>query len=398
MEAFETKADLYSPAFVQDPYPTYHQMIETAPVCWAVTPWGEQHYLVFRYADATEALKEAALSKEITRLTPADNLFPIDFSMLFRDPPAHTRLRGLVSQAFTPRRIKDLEPRITAIVEELLKALLAKREVEFMSEFAIPLPVMVIADLLGIPAEDQRRLHQFSNQAMVPIENITPEENDRRFREGYQGLIDYFEYLVKLRRAKPGDDLVSAMIQAGDGNTGDRLTPTELVGSCMLLLIAGHETTVNLLGNGLRTLFIHPEEMARLRARPELVPAAIEEMLRYESPVQNSTFRVTTRPYTVGGVTIPPEKILVVMIGAANRDPAQFPDPDRFDITREPNRHLGFGLGIHFCLGAPLARTEARIAFTCLLEHLPRLRLVEAQWTAGTFMRGLRRFDLQVSA
>jgi pimeloyl-[acyl-carrier protein] synthase len=394
METMETKVDLYSPQFVADPYPTYHQMIETSPTCWAVSPWGEHNWMIFRYADAAEALKEASISKEFTRLFPADKLAPIDFSMLFRDPPDHTRLRGLASQAFTPRRVKDLEPRIRQIVEQLGEAMLGKPQVEFMSEFAIPLPVMVIADMLGIPSADQYRLHRLSNQAMVPKEGEPPEEFNLRLQEGYQGLADYFEHMISLRRAEPRDDLVSAMIQASAA--GDRLNSTELVGTCMLLLIAGHETTVNLLGNGTLTLLTHPHQMELLRTRPELIPTAIEEMLRYESPVQYSTFRVTTRDYKAGDFTIPPGQTLMVMIGAANRDPAQFPDPDRFDITREPNRHLSFGVGTHFCLGAPLARTEARIAFTYLMEHGREFHLQEAKFTPGTFMRGLHHLSLTV--
>ena len=391
----ETKVDLFSPQFAADPYPAYHTILETMPVCWTVTPWNEKRWMVFSYAEALEALKEASLSKEFTRLYPAENLSPIDFSMLFRDPPDHTRLRSLVSQAFTPKRIKDLEPNITAIVQKLLAAMLAKKEVEFMSEFAIPLPVQVIAELLGVPAEDSRQVHKFSNMAMVPVENETPEEGGERNRTGYQGLIDYFQFLVKKRRAEPESDMISAMIQAGDSS--ERLNATELIGTCMLLLIAGHETTVNLLGNGLYTLLRHPDQMERLHAQPGLVPTAIEEMLRYESPVQNSTFRVTTQPYEIGGQRIEPNQILIVMIGAANRDPKQFPNPDCFDVGRDPNRHLAFGMGGHFCLGAPLARAEARIAFQSMLELLPRLHLGEgARFSPGTFMHGLRILPLRV--
>jgi cytochrome P450 len=389
----ETKLDLFSPQFAADPYSTYRVLLDTAPVCWTMTPWNEKRWMIFRYTDAIEALKEASLSKELTRLVPAENLFPIDYSMLFRDPPDHTRLRSLVSQVFTPKRIKDLEPNITAIVQRLSGALLAKREIEFMREFAIPLPVQVIAELLGVPEEDFERVHDYSNMSMVPVEGETQEDADARFQAGYRGLIDYFQYLVKKRRADPQNDMISAMISAGDSS--DRLNATELIGSCMLLLIAGHETTVNLLGKGLYTLVKHPDQLARLKAQPNLLPTAIEEMLRYESPVQNSTFRVTTQPYEVGGEQIGPDQLVIVMIGAANRDPNQFPDPDRFDIGRDPNRHLGFGMGIHFCLGAPLARVEARIAFQALLEHLPRLQLAEgACFTPGTFLHGLRVLPL----
>ncbi len=390
----ETKVDFYSPQFAADPYATYHTMLETLPVCWAVTPWNEKRWMIFSYAEALDALKEASLSKEFTRLIPAENLYPIDFSMLFRDPPDHTRLRSLVSQAFTPQRIKDLEPNITRIVQNLLAAMLAKNEIEFMSEFAVPLPVQVIAELLGVPHEDSQQVHKFSNISMVPVEDETPEESSERTRIGYQGLIDYFQYLVKIRRAEPKSDMISAMIQAGDSS--DRLNPTELIGTCMLLLIAGHETTVNLLGNGLYTLLKYPDQMERLRAQPELVTTAIEEMLRYESPVQNSTFRVTTRPYEIGGQLIEPNQMVVVMIGAANRDPDQFPNPDRFDVGRDPNRHLAFGMGGHFCLGAPLARSEARIAFQSLLEYFPRLHPAEGTcFTRGVFMHGLRALPLR---
>jgi cytochrome P450 len=261
---------------------------------------------------------------------------------------------------------------------------------EFMSDFALPLPVIVIAELLGVPPEDQSTFHAWSNKFITSIDAVRASEDSRKeSQQAVASLAGYFADLIRLRREQPRGDLISALIQARDSQ--DRLSEDELIAMCMLLLIAGHETTVNLLGNGLLTLLNHPEQLFRLKGDPGLLPSAIEEMLRFESPVQRATFRITKEAIEIGGTTIEKNQQISAVIGAANRDPDQFLHAEEFDIARQPNRHLAFGLGIHFCLGAPLARTEARIGFERLLEQFPDLHLASEtpRWNPNTFFRGL---------
>jgi pimeloyl-[acyl-carrier protein] synthase len=390
--AFDAVA-LNAPAFLANPYPFYQQLRDAAPVFWFPHggPTGGM-WLVTRYRDVSSLLKDNSLIKDITRVVPPEKLGreAANKDLLTSDPPDHTRLRALVNQAFTPQRIRALEPRITQIAAELLAQVRTAGAMEFMADFAIPLPVIVIAELLGVPAEDQHAFRAWSNDVMRSIDGIRAnEEIAKKGEEAGLALAGYFGTLVAQRRAAPRDDLLSALIAAQDG--GEQLSAEELVGMCQLLLIAGHETTVNLLGNGLLTLLQHREQWQLLQQHPELLPGAIEEMLRYESPVQRATIRFTGRSLAIAGQTLEPGQQVSAVIGAANRDPAHFPDPDRFDITRQPNRHLAFGLGIHFCLGAPLARTEARIGFGQLLANFPGMALATdtPDWSGNTFLRGL---------
>ncbi len=359
--------DYGSPAFFADPYPTYRRLLESGEPYYSEA---NQTWFVARYEDVETVLKEARISKRITRPV----LTPLERSMLFQDPPDHTRLRALVSQAFTPKRIKDLEQRILEIADELIDGVESRGRMDFMAEFAMPLPITVIAEILGVPMEDRSLLHQLTAHLVTATDSDrTPEENGRMQMEAIEGLTAYFAELISKRRADLQEDILSALIQV-HGAPG-RLTSDELIGTAMLMLIAGHETTVNLFGNGLLTLLKRPEDLDTLTRRPELMPSAIEEMLRYESPVQQGTFRIVAEPVEIGGKTLEPGSLVIALLGAANRDPELFPDPDRFDITRSPNRHLGFGIGIHFCMGASLARAEARIGFSRLLERLPGLQL-----------------------
>lgn len=384
--------NLSSPEFLSDPYPVYHHIREIDPVFWMphTGPTGGM-WLVTRYADVAAVLKDARLSKDVSRIAPADELTPLDHAMLGKDPPDHTRLRSLAAQAFTPKRIADLEPRIADIVDDLLAPVRANGTLDFIAEFALPLPIIVIAELLGVPPEDRNTFRSWSNDIVRGADAVQgSEENARKGQEASIALAGYFRDLIQERRRDPRRDLISGLIEARDAQ--DRLNETELLGTCILLLIAGHETTVNLLGNGLLALLRHPDQRTRLQRRPEHIPAAVEEMLRFDSPVQRATFRIATETTAIGGKPIKAGQQVSAVIGAANRDPTQFPDPDRFDVTREPNRHLAFGLGIHFCLGAPLARTEARIAFSRIFEKLPNIQLAVAEpaWNANTFLRGLK--------
>ncbi|MBV9851360.1 MAG: cytochrome P450 [Armatimonadetes bacterium] len=380
--------DLSSSAFFANPYPTYQVLREIGTPYWRQFPGGTGgSWLVVAYDDVAAILKEARVSKYPQFLVPDGQLGVLARTMQGTDPPDHTRLRRLSSGAFTPARVANLESRITQIANALIAGVRADGGMDFIPAFALPLPVMVISELLGIPVEDWEQFAAWSNQIVqAHTKRITDGERCVA-RKGLTELQAYFDGLVRARRDLPGEDLISAMVTARDAD--DRLTDEELVGTCMLLLIAGFETTVDLLANGMLTLLSHPEQYELLKSRPELMPSAVEEMLRYESPVQRGTFRCAREAITLQGITISPGQRVETFLGAANRDPGQFPDPDRFDITRTPNRHLAFGAGIHYCLGAALVRTEARIAFTCLLQALPRMRLTTRtpQWKPECLFR-----------
>jgi cytochrome P450 len=389
--------DLTSPEFLADPYPTYARLREErAPVYLEMAGPTGGMWLVTRYDDVAALLREANVSKEMSRLVPPPPPMPLDATMLFKDPPNHSRLRSLANQAFTPKRVKDLEPRIDQIANELIDRVQEKGEMELIADYAMPLPIIVIAEMLGVPAKDRDTFRRWSNDLITGTDMVRgTDERRRKQHEAIASLMGYFARLISDRRGYPRDDIISAMIEAHD--EGGRMTEEELLGTCILLLVAGHETTVNLFGNGLLALLRHPDQRALLKEQPELLPSAIEEMLRYESPVQRGTFRVTIGPVELGGKTLGPGEQVSAVLGAANRDPDQFPDADRFDIARTPNRHLAFGLGIHFCLGSALARTEARIGFSRLFERLPDLRLANdsPDWNQNTLIRGLHTLPLE---
>jgi cytochrome P450 len=378
--------------FLANPYPVYQELREANSPLWLPHggPTGGM-WLFTRYEDVVAILKESRISKELSRVVPPEQLSLLDLSMLNKDAPSHTRLRSLANQAFTPARVRDLESRIVQSVDDLIAKVLRRGEMDFIADFALPLPVITIAELLGVPPGDRDRFRAWSNQVVSGLDALrTNEETKAIQREAMRTLAAYFADLIARRRYEPKEDLVSALIEARDAR--DTLSEDELLGMCILLLMAGHETTVNLLGNGLLTLLRHPDQLTLLTRHPEHVPFAVEEVLRFECPVQRSTFRVATDSLDVRGTTIAKGDQVSAVIGAANRDPRQFADPDRFDARRHPNRHLAFGLGAHFCIGANLARTEARIAFTRLLQRLPGIRLVTdtADWNPSTFFRGLK--------
>jgi cytochrome P450 len=383
--------------FLADPYPTYRWLQENDPVHWMPFAAGYGGmWLVVRYDDVYAVLKDNRISKDWGRTVPEEQLTPLDRSMLFRDPPDHTRLRSLVNLAFTPKTVSALRPHIEEIADGLIVQMREQEEVDFVDSFALPLPVIVIAELLGIPTADREQFQGWSNKIIAATDgahadNETYAESDRA---GLQlGL--YLSQLIAERRKQPRNDLISDLLRAHDGE--QRLSEQELLGTCILLLIAGHETTVNLLGNGLLALLQHPEQMALLRQDPGLIPSGVEEMLRYDSPVQRGTGRFPLEPIEIAGTRIEPGQQVAAVIGAANRDPSHFPDPGRFDVRREPNRHLAFGFGIHFCLGAPLARAEGQIAFQRLLNAFPRIELAgEPVRRRNTFLRGLRRLPVGV--
>ncbi len=363
----ETRFEYGSQEYYQNPYPTLKRIQEKRKPVWH-EPTGT--WLISTYEDVSCILKDASISKQFIRENPS----PLERTMLFQDPPNHTRLRSLVSQVFTPRAITEMEKQILDASSSLLARFSERRSMDFIADFTLPLPIQVIAEMLGVPREDWAPVHGHSLTLIKAADGQhSPEESGQLLAQGMMGLIGCFSALIDTRRANPKDDLLSRLIAVHDNDGG--LDTDELVGTAILLMIAGHETTVNLLGNGLYLLMQNPESMKLLKDHPELIPGAIEEMLRCESPVQQGTYRRATETIRISGVEIPAGSQITVLFGAANRDPAVFPNPEVFDVRRTPNKHLAFGTGIHFCLGAPLARAEARIAFEMILNRMPGVQL-----------------------
>ena len=368
-----------APEFLADPYPTYHRLRTEDPV--HQSPLG--FWVLTRYEDVAGMLRDPRFAKEpmIAAVAARFGIAPatIGLSMLDRDPPDHTRLRGLVSKAFTPRVVEGLRPRVQEIVDGLIARAERAGGLDLIEEFAYPIPVNVICEMLGVPIEDHERFKGWSLDLARGLDSIMlPPDSEVAKRSGMarQGLAEYFRALIAERRASPRGDLLSGLIAAEEA--GDTLSEAELLATCVLLLVAGHETTVNLIGNGMLALLRHPDQIRRLRENPALIGSAVEELLRYDGPVQR-TARTADQDVAIRGITIPKGEIVMPFIGAADRDPAQFPDPDRLDIARADNRHVAFGMGIHFCLGAPLARIEGQIAINTLVQRLPKLALATAK-------------------
>jgi cytochrome P450 len=384
--------DPADPAFIADPYPTFHRLRAKGPVHKSVLGF----WVVTRYDDVQTVLRDPRLGKEtIQKLVEKRTGQPaVDLSMLTRDPPDHTRLRGLVAKAFTPRVVEALRPRVVAMVNELIDRMLEKGETDLMEDFAYPLPITVICELLGVPVEYQETFKHWSMDVARGLDAIfhVPEVAARSAAARH-ALADFFRALIAERRKAPRNDLLSVLIAAEEA--GDTLTESELLATCTLLLVAGHETTVNLIGNGTLALLRNPDEFKRLRENPALAASATEELLRYDSPVQR-TARIGTTDITLGDQTIPAGEVVMLFFGAANRDPARFPEPDRLDIGRTDNRHVAFSNGIHFCLGAPLARLEGQIAFEALTRRLPNLALKTAtpSFRPSVTLRGLTTLPL----
>jgi pimeloyl-[acyl-carrier protein] synthase len=381
------------PEFHANPYPFYRRLREEDPV--HASPFGA--WILTRYDDAVMVLRDPRFGREgMADLLEARLGLGTDASdardMLFRDPPDHTRLRALVSRAFTPRVVEAMRPHIQEIVDGLLDRLEGGRGMDVIEDLAYPLPVRVICEMLGVPPADHEVFKQWSadiarslDAAIVPADSeVIPLGREARI-----ALRSYLRSLIAARRKNPRADLLSGLIAAEE--EGNTLSEGELVSTCALLLVAGHETTVNLIGNGLLALLRHPDQMRALADDPGLIHTAVEELLRYDGPVQR-TGRMATADVEIGGKEIPKGSVVVAAIGAANRDPAHFSDPDRLDITRRDNRHIAFGFGIHFCLGAPLARIEGQIAIGTLLRRMPALKLVSdtPEWRETSALRGLK--------
>ncbi|MFI5981923.1 cytochrome P450 [Streptomyces sp. NPDC051555] len=384
--------------FTADPYSFYARLRAAGPVHRATVYADEfePSWLIVGHDEARQALNHPALSKDWrTSGQFSDALVTAaNANMLESDPPHHTRLRRLVARAFTGRRIEALRPRVQQVTDELLDAMAARpeRTADLIAALAFPLPMTVICELLGVPDMDRERFRFWSNEIVAPTAAGSGDGSAHR------ALSAFLADLVEAKAKAPGEDLLSELIRTRDED-GDSLSPDELIGMAFLLLVAGHETTVNLISNGVRALLAHPDQLAALRADYDgLIDGAVEEMLRYDGPVQNSTYRYAREDLEIGGTLIAAGATVVVSLASADRDPGRFADADTFDVRRAPHGHLAFGHGLHFCIGAPLARMEGKIAVRSLLERFPDLAEDPAGgppvWLGGSLMRGVTRLPV----
>ncbi|MGA4849342.1 cytochrome P450 family protein [Streptomyces sp. G5(2025)] len=400
--------DLFTWEFATDPYPVYAWLRENSPVHRTTLPSGVEAWLVTRYADARQALADQRLSKNPAHHDepahakgktgiPGERKAELMTHLLNIDPPDHTRLRLLVSKAFTPRRVAEFAPRVQELTDDLIDAFVAKGEADLIHEFAFPLPIYAICDLLGVPREDQDDFRDWAG--MMIRHGGGPRGGVARSVKKMRG---YLAELIHRKRLDPGDDLISGLIRASDH--GEHLTENEAAAMAFILLFAGFETTVNLIGNGMYALLTHPEQRARLQealARGDmgLLETGVEELLRFDGPVELATWRFATEELTIGGQRIAVGDPVLVVLAAADRDPERFERPDTLDLSRGDNQHLGYGHGIHYCLGAPLARLEGRTALATLLRRLPELQLAadpaDLRWRGGLIMRGLRTLPVK---
>jgi len=384
--------------FIANPYPAYDELRRAGRIHYDERT---DHWLITRHADVNALLRDRRFGRsylhqsthaEMGRPPEPEMQAPfwqvVRNGMLDREPPDHTRLRRLVSAAFTPRRVEQMRGPITRIVDRLVGEALEHTEFDLLATVLEPLPVTVIAELLAIPEADRHMLRPWSAEICLMYELNPSEDYARRAVAASVEFSDYLRALARERRTNPGSDLISALAQVVD--EGDRLTEDELIGTCVLLLNAGHEASVNGSGNGWWALFRNPDQLARLRADRSLLPTAIEELLRYDTPLQLFE-RWVLEDSEICGVPVPRGAELGLMFGSSNRDPDAFEHPDELDITRDPNPHITFGAGIHFCLGAPLARLEMQIAFDTILRRMPNLRLLaEPEWKPTYIIRGLK--------
>jgi cytochrome P450 len=391
------------PATNADPFPIFRRLQDEDPVHWSDPVRG---WVVTRYDDVRAIALDRAMSAD--RVRPFFDVLPgeeqrrladlgryLTLWAVFKDPPDHTRLRGLMNRAFTPRAVEALRPNIERIVDDLLDAIVARGSSDLIADFAYPLPASVIMDMLGVPRSDLGVMKVWSDDIalFVGIARATPDKYEKA-QAGTRAMAAYFRRLVAERRKAPRDDMISALIAAEE--QAQHLTEDEIVASCILLLFAGHETTANLIGNGVLAFLRHPAELAKLRARPELAPAAVEECLRYDGP-SGALARVVAVAHEMGGRQLKAGERVYAWMNAANRDPRRFADPDRFDLERPDNRHLTFGHGAHFCLGAPLARLEAQIAFPRIFERLHGLELTtdKFEWMDSLILRGVKKLPVR---
>ncbi|MCE6993813.1 cytochrome P450 [Saccharothrix sp. S26] len=397
--------DVLGEDYFADPHAFHARLREEAAASPIVLPRGTRAWLVTRYEEARSALADPRFSKHFERFPEVmerNQLVhnePTKFDealvqhMLNMDPPHHTRQRKLVTKAFTARRVEQLRPRVQEITDRLLDEAGEKGDVDLVDALAFPLPITVICEMLDVPLDRRDEFRVWSN-ALVGGGTGDPQA----LQQAGANMATYLAELVEHKRANPGDDFFSALVHADD--EGDRLNPMELIAMAFLLLVAGHETTVNLIANGVFHLARHPDQLAKLRADRTLLPGAVEEVLRFESPVNQATFRYTNEDVELGGVVIPKDSVVVVSLSGGNRDGSKFPDPDRFDIARHTAGHLAFGHGIHFCLGAPLARMEGEIAIGSLFDRFDVTVTAEEdrlRWRPVTLIRGLESLPVSLT-
>lgn len=390
--------------YMRNPHRILARLRAAGPVHRVITPNGLRVWLVTRHADVRAVLSDPRMSKDMLS---ADDViqnsllhpersreFDKDLIkyMLNTDPPDHTRLRKLVSKAFTLRRIEQMRPRIEQITDELIAAMPREGVVDLIDALAFPMPITVICEMLGIPTDDRDDIRTWTNEIITTT-------NPERVLPACEAMIEYLGGLIEERRRRPTTDMLTALIQARDDE--DRLDEVELISMIFLLLVAGHETTVNLLGNGTLALLRNPDQLDLLRSDLSLLHGAMEEMVRYDGSFGTATYRYTKEPVDVGGVVIPGRQMVLISLLAANRDPDQFPDPDRFDIRRDTHGHVGFGHGVHYCIGVALARLEGEIAFSRLLRGFPRLRLAvppeELSWRDSILIHGLTSLPVRLA-
>lgn len=389
----------FDPEFRKDPYPVYDWLLAGDRV--RVSPMGL--WIFPRYGDCAAILRDRRFSADSRNaegfVAPGgqgdSRLFDENRPFLFLDPPDHRRLRGLVSKAFTPHAVESMRPRIEEIVDDLLKEAGEKGEVDLIADLAYPLPVTVISEMLGVPKEDSDRFRKWSDDLARSLDPDFAVTDTSARDDAAAAFREYFIGLVATRRSDPGSDLLSSLIAAEE--EGDRLNEAELLTTCILLLVAGHETTVNLIANGVLALLRNPAQHALLASQPDLIPTAVEEMLRYDPPVQ-FTGRIALEDVEIAGEVVPKGRVALTLLAAANRDPDQFDEPGSFDITRDPNPHLAFGMGIHHCLGAPLARLEGQVAIAGLVDRFPGIQLAtdDVAYKDNVVLRGLAELPVRL--
>ncbi|HCI80796.1 MAG TPA: cytochrome P450 [Ktedonobacter sp.] len=392
-----TTIDVTDAAFKANPFPFYAQLRAESPVFPVTLPTLGRAWLVTRYDDVLHILKDERFAKDRRNAMSPEQLKksfwippmlkPLERNMLDLDRPDHTRLRALVHKAFTPRLIEQMRDQIQVLTNELLDKAEPKGRMDLIADFALPLPLTIIGRILGVPAEDNRKFHRWSTTFISAGTTM----NLFVLFPTMMSFLGYLKKLIKERRTHPRDDLITALVQTRDGS--DSLSEDEVLAMIVVLLIAGHETTVNLIGSGSLALLEHPDQLAKLRGEPGLIKPTIEELLRFVCPVEMATERYAREDIEIAGTTIPRGELVMAVIGSANRDANYFVDPDVIDITRENNKHLAFGQGAHYCLGAPLARLEGQIAINTLVQRLPNLRLSipaeQVRWRSSFVLRGL---------
>lgn len=400
-----TQYNPFLPEVHANPYPMYDRLRAEDPVHWSQIM---EVWVLTRYEDVVTVLTDPRFSADrrqarnrfaerAQRMEEEFGPFGRTQTMLTSDPPLHTRLRRLVSKAFTPRMVEGLRPRIQEIVEELLDGALESGRLDVIRDLAYPLPVIVIAEMLGVPPDHRAQFKRWSDEIVATLGGpFVPPDVLQQASKSVHELSDYLRGVIAERRKEPREDLISGLIRAEE--QGQILSEDEMLASAMLLLVAGNETTTNLIGNGMLALLRNPDQLERLRDDLSLVPRTVEELLRYDGPVQ-ATGRVALEDLEIGGREVRKGQVTFAVLGAANRDPTQFEDAEQLDITRQPNEHVSFGDGIHFCLGAPLARAEGQIAFEALLKRLPspQLEVEDPPWGGTFILRGLKSLPVSIA-